>query len=52
MHFVDADQNHGFTRRLVGDVSGAMRGAGREMFEGVWNTAGCGQSHGPRCADG
>lgn len=46
MHFVDADQNHGFTRRLVGDVSGAMRGAGREMFEGVWNTAGCGQSHG------
>jgi len=46
MHFVDADQNHGFTRRLVGDVSGAMRGAGGEMFEGVWNTAGCGQSHG------
>lgn len=46
MHFVDADQNHGFQRRLVGDVSGAMRGAGGEMFEGVWNTAGCGQSHG------
>lgn len=46
MHFIDAGQNHGFQRRLVGDVSGAMRGAGREMFEGIWNTAGCGQSHG------
>ncbi len=46
MHFIDADQNHGFQRRLVGDVSGAMRGAGSEMFEGIWNAAGCGQNHG------
>ncbi|NCP32903.1 MAG: sulfatase [Armatimonadetes bacterium CG06_land_8_20_14_3_00_66_21] len=45
MHFVDRDQNHGFARRLVGDVSGAMRVAPGGLFEGVWNQAGCGQDH-------
>lgn len=45
MHFVDRDQNHGFTRRLVGDVSGAVRAAPGGMFEGVWNPTGCGQDY-------
>ncbi|MBT3375448.1 MAG: sulfatase-like hydrolase/transferase [Lentisphaerae bacterium] len=45
MHFVGPDQMHGFRRRLVGDVSGAMTGSGREMFENVWNRAGCGQGY-------
>ncbi|NOY80928.1 MAG: sulfatase-like hydrolase/transferase [Kiritimatiellaeota bacterium] len=38
MHFVGKDQNHGFARRLVGDVSGALEGSpGRDLFEGVWS---------------
>lgn len=45
MHFVGPDQHHGFKRRLVGDVSGAMIGNGREMFGGIWNRAGCGQDY-------
>ncbi len=51
MHFVGADQNHGFARRLVGDVSGAMRGTGADLFEGVWSLAGCGQHHASLKAD-
>jgi len=45
MHFVGPDQHHGFERRLVGDVSGAMRGVRSGLFEGVWSQAGCGQSY-------
>jgi len=46
MHFVGPDQQHGFDRRLVGDVSGAMEGRPEGgMFEGVWDPAGCGQGH-------
>ena len=45
MHFAGSDQHHGFERRLVGDVSGAMRGVPSGTFEGVWSPAGCGQSY-------
>jgi len=45
MHFNGPDQRHGFESRLVGDVSGAMTGMPLgEMFEGVWDKAGCAQS--------
>ena len=53
MHFVGPDQNHGFQRRLVGDVSGALTGmpAPGEMFEGVWSKRGCGQDYGSLLGD-
>jgi choline-sulfatase len=34
MHFEGPDQRHGFTRRLVGDVTGAARDARTPLFEG------------------
>ena len=46
MHFVGPDQHHGFDRRIVGDVSGAMKPQPTGLFEGVWSRAGCGQSFG------
>lgn len=45
MHFVGPDQHHGFERRLVGDVSNAMRGLPSGLFEGIWSEAGYGQSY-------
>ncbi len=45
MHFVGPDQHHGFERRLVGDVSGAMRAIPSGRFEEVWSPAGCGQRY-------
>jgi len=45
MHFIDQDQNHGFTRRLVGDVSGAAKMSPEGLFEGAWSRAGCGQDY-------
>ena len=42
MHFVGRDQHRGFERRLVGDVSGAMRRTGH-LFEGKIPQAACGQ---------
>jgi len=42
MHFVGRDQHRGFERRLVGDVSGAMRRTGH-LFEDKIPQAACGQ---------
>jgi len=49
MHFNGPDQHHGFERRLVGDVSGALRRLTSGLFEGVWAHAGCGQSYEGLC---
>lgn len=43
MHFVGPDQHHGFHRRLVGDVSGAMEAHGH-LFEGKIPTSTTGQT--------
>lgn len=51
MHFVGPDQHHGFDRRLVGDVSGAMAAGSSGLFEEVWSRAGCGQSYGSHLDD-
>ena len=45
MHFNGPDQNHGFERRLAGDVSGAAEAGPKGLFEGVWNRTGCGQTY-------
>lgn len=46
MHFTDHDQHHGFERRLVGDVSGAVTGMPSEgMFEGVIPRTTVGQNY-------
>ncbi len=46
MHFIGDDQHHGFERRLVGDVSGAMTGMPAEgMFEGVIPKTTVGQNY-------
>lgn len=45
MHFSGPDQNHGFTERLVGDVSGAAQEGGRDRFEDRVPQHTCGQDY-------